>query len=226
MTGKFLKSCYNISNNTEEVKQVEIHNITDKTFNAYGRIHTGYKLDRVFEKMQETPLPEKEVIYVPSDKEIELLEEAETFKEQLFGGLGIQIGYCNGYNKKLNALEYHRSSEIDIAVTDLVLLVGRQQDIQEDFTYNTSLIEAFFVPAGTVAELYATTLHYAPCSAGDNCFRCVIILPSGTNEEIPLQDNASGEIKLLTARNKWLIAHKEAEIKGAFNGLYGENICL
>lgn len=205
---------------------MEIQNITGKAFKIYGRIHTGYTLDKIFEKMQDTALPEKEVIYVPSVEEMELLPEAEALKNQLFGGLDIQIGYCNGYNKMLNALEYHRSSEIDIAVTDMVLLVGRQQDMQEDFTYDTSFIEAFFVPAGTVLELYATTLHYAPCSAGDSCFRCVIVLPTGTNEEILLQNNESGEIRLLTARNKWLVAHKDAGIKGAFNGLHGENICL
>ena len=45
-------------------------------------------------------------------------------KERAYGGLEIQIGYCNGNNKKLNAVEYHRSSELDIAVDDLILLLG------------------------------------------------------------------------------------------------------
>lgn len=205
---------------------MEIQNVACTDFKEYGKIHTGYNLDSIFEKMEDTPLPDGEVIYVPSLKEMEMLPEKEILKKQLFGGLDIQIGYCNGYNKKLNALEYHRSSEIDIAITDIILLVGRQQDIQEDFTYDTSLIEAFFVPAGTVVELYATTLHYAPCSAGNNSFKCVIILPSGTNEEIQLPDNQTGEMQLFTARNKWLVAHKEASIQGAFNGLCGKNICL
>ena len=52
----------------------------------------------------------------------------------IYGQMGIQLGYCNGHNKKLNALEYHRDSEVNLAVTDLVLLLGRQQDIEEDFT--------------------------------------------------------------------------------------------
>ena len=34
------------------------------------------------------------------------------------------------------------------------------------------------------------------------------------------------EDKLLTAQNKWLIAHEEAQIPGAFCGLVGENITL
>lgn len=36
----------------------------------------------------------------------------------------------------------------------------------------------------------------------------------------------NGEDKLLTAQNKWLIAHEETQIPGAFCGLVGENITL
>ncbi|NSH29109.1 DUF4867 family protein [Anaerostipes hadrus] len=36
----------------------------------------------------------------------------------------------------------------------------------------------------------------------------------------------NGEDKLLTAQNKWLIAHEEAQIPEAFCGLVGENIIL
>ena len=79
----------------------------------------------------------------------------------------IQIGCCNGHNKKLNAVEYHRDSEVDIAVDDLILILGKQQDIEEDHTYDTSRMEAFLVPAGTAVEVYATTLHYAPCHVKD-----------------------------------------------------------
>ena len=36
-----------------------------------------------------------------------------------------------------------------------------------------------------------------------------------------------GEDGLMTAKNKWkLIAHEDAKIEGAFNGLKGENITL
>ena len=126
----------------------------------------------------------------------------------------------------MNAVEYHRSSEVDIAVNDLILLIGRQQDIEADFTYDTAKIEAFYVPAGTAVELYATTLHYAPCSAGEDGFRCVVVLPKDTNLELNFTPGKDGEDKLITARNKWLIAHEDAKIEGAFNGLKGENITL
>ena len=122
-------------------------------------------------------------------------------------------------------MEYHRSSEIDIAVDDIILLLGRQQDIEADYTYDTSKIEAFLVPAGTAVELYATTLHYAPCTGEGDGFRCVIVLPEGTNTELEA-GHQDGEDKLITAKNKWLIAHEDAGIQGAFCGLKGENITI
>ena len=202
---------------------MNIQKVTDTSFGKYGKVLEGYAIDRILKEMEHTPLS-KDVIYVPSVEELEALPEAEAFRDRGYGGLPIQIGYCNGDNHKLNALEYHRSSEINIAVTDMILLIGAQQDIQPDYTYDTSLVEAFFVPAGTVVEMYATTLHYAPCTAAEGGFRCVVILPAGTNTDLTFPVGSDGEDRLITAKNKWLIAHEEAGIDGAFCGLIGENI--
>ncbi len=204
---------------------MEIQKLTDTSFGKYGKVVTEFSFDKILKEMEHTPLP-KDVVYVPSVEELEALPEAAEVCRKGFGGLPVQIGYCNGDNHKLNALEYHRSSEIDIAADDLILLLGCQQDIEEGDIYDTSKVEAFLVPAGTAVELYATTLHYAPCSAKEGGFRCVIILPKGTNEELPFRPAAEGENRLLTAVNKWLIAHEEARIEGAFCGLKGENITV
>lgn len=204
---------------------MDIQKITDSSFGKYGRVLQGYSICRILKEMEHTPLP-KEVIYVASVEEMEALPEAEAFKNRAYGGLPIQIGYCNGDNNKLNGLEYHRSSEINIAVTDMILLLGLQQDIEADFTYDTSKAEAFFVPAGTIVEMYATTLHYAPCTAQPGGFRCVVILPAGTNTDLTFAPDGEGEDRLITAKNKWLIAHEDAKIEGAFCGLKGENITL
>lgn len=180
---------------------------------------------KILREMEHTPLPE-DVIYVPSVEEMENLSEATVFKNRIYGGLPIQVGYCNGNNHKLNALEYHRNSEINIAVTNMVLLLGWLWDVEKDYTYDTSKVEAFFVPAGTVVEMYGTTLHYAPCNDGENGFKCVVILPKGTNTDIDFPLTKEGEDALMTAKNKWLIAHEEAGIEGAFNGLRGENLTI
>lgn len=202
---------------------MNIQKVTDASFGKYGKVVTEFSYEKILKEMEHTPLP-KDVVYVPSVPEMEALAEAEEVCKKGFGGLPVQIGYCNGDNHRLNALEYHRSSEIDIAATDLILLLGRQQDIAADDTYDTSRVEAFYVPAGTAVELYATSLHYAPCSAQEGGFRCVIILPRGTNEELPFETSAEGENRLMTAVNKWLIAHEDAGIDGAFCGLKGENL--
>ena len=83
-------------------------------------------------------------------------------------------------------------------------------------------------PAGTAVELYATTLHYAPCGVDDREFRCGVVLPRLTNESLVAASSAAGEDRLLFAVNKWLIAHKDSglEADGAWIGLKGENITL
>ena len=147
---------------------MQIQKVTDASFRAYGKVLEGYDFSRLLKEMEHTPLPSDDVIYVPSVEELEALPVAEELKNRAFGGLPIEIGYCNGNNKKLNALEYHRSSEINVAVSDAILLIGKQQDVEPDYTYDTSKVEAFLVPAGTAIEVYATTLHYAPCTVDDN----------------------------------------------------------
>ncbi len=204
---------------------MNIQKVTDASFGKYGKVLSDYDLSRLLKEMEHTPLP-KDVIYVPSVEELEALPVAADFQRRAYGGLPIQIGYCNGDNHKLNALEYHRSSEINVAVTDLILLIGRQQDIEADYSYDTGRVEAFLVPAGTAIEVYATTLHYAPCTAAEGGFRCVVILPAGTNTELTFAPGEDGEDRLITAKNKWLIAHEDAKIEGAFCGLKGENLSV
>lgn len=203
---------------------IKIQKVTDESFKKYGRVLTSdYDVAELIGEMGKTPCPD-DVIYIPSDPELEKLAIMKDFTDSLYGGLPIQIGYCNGHNNRLNAVEYHRSSEVNVACTDVILLIGSEQDIEDDFTYDTSKIEAFLLPAGTVAEVYATTLHYAPCGVDGEGFRCVVVLPKDTNLDLEVKPGKAKEDKLLVALNKWLIAHEDAKIPGAFNGLKGENI--
>ena len=204
---------------------MKIYQVTDKEFRKYGRVIKGIDFSELVEKMQDAPLPEG-VVYEPSVGELEVLSVFDELKVKTYGELPIQVGYCNGHNNKLNALEYHRSSEINVAATDLVLLIGLEQDITEDLTYDTSLVEAFLVPKGTAVEMYATTLHYAPCSVKGEGFRCVVVLPKDTN--LPLDyPHKEGEDALLAAKNKWLIGHVEGGLpEGSHIGLIGENITI
>lgn len=202
---------------------MEIKKITDSAFRKYGRVVQGIDFSDLIEVIKEkTPLP-KGVEYEPSIGELERTKCAQELRKKTYGELPIQIGYCNGHNYKLNAVEYHRSSEINVAATDAILLLGLQQDITDDFTYDTSLVEAFLVPAGTAVEIYATTLHYAPCSVGEEGFKVGIVLPAGTNYPLNEQ-HEDWEDALITAQNKWLIGHEQGGLdEGAHIGLIGKN---
>ena len=200
-----------------------MQSVLDAGFKKYGRVIADIDTSVIVELMNSYDMPE-DVVYVAGDEKLENTQIHKVMEESVYGGCPVQTGYCNGHNQKLNALEYHRSSEFDIAQTDLILLLGMQQDIEDGDIYDTAKVEAFFVPAGTGVELYATTLHYAPCTAQEGGFRCVVVLPKGTNEELPFETAKEGENRLLAAMNKWLIAHEDAQIEGAFCGLKGENI--
>ena len=200
--------------------------VTDKEFAVYGRV-LDVDVNEFVDVMKDVPVVSEGTMYEPSVGAFEALPLAKTLEQESFGFLPIEFGHCSGYNNKLNALEYHRSSEIDIAATDLILLVGRQQDIDvSSYTYDTARVEAFFVPAGTAVELYATTLHFAPCSVDGKEFRCGVVLPKGTNEPLSEKGGGHGENALLFAINKWLIAHEESGLQKdkAWIGLVGENI--
>ena len=204
---------------------MEIKKITDAAFRKYGRVVKGVDFTELVEALKKTPDYEG-VAYEPSVPELEATAAMKELQKVTYGELPIQIGYCNGVNYKLNAVEYHRSSEINVAATDAVLILGMQQDITDEYTYETAKMEAFLVPAGTAVEVYATTLHYAPCSAGagNQQFKVGIVLPKGTN--YPLEGAHAGyEDDLITATNKWLIGHAEGGLpEGTHIGLIGKNL--
>lgn len=205
---------------------MKIYSVTDDRFRKYGKIVEGIDFTELIQKMEEcTPLPEG-VEYVPGLDQLEKLPVMKELSVKAYGEMPIQIGYCNGHNSMLNALEYHRDSEINVAATDAILMLGSQQDVTADFTYDTALVEAFLVPKGTAVEVYATTLHYAPCGVSGAGFKVGIVLPKGTNLELE-NGHAGGEDGHLTAKNKWLLGHPEGGLPaGSPMGLVGKNLCI
>ena len=209
---------------------MKILSVNDPAFRKYGRVIDNVDLSGLVEALKTTPLPEG-VAYEPSVAELEALPVMEELSKVAYGEMPIQIGYCNGHNSKLNALEYHRDSELNIAATDAVLLLGLLADVEEDFTYDTSKVEAFLLPAGTGVEVFATSMHYAPCALEGKGFQVAIVLPKGTNYPLKgehakvVDGRAESEDALITAVNKWLIGHPEGGLEeGCFLGLQGENL--
>ena len=164
---------------------MKILSVLDPAFQNYGQVLTGYDCKALLETLEAvTPLPAG-VEYVPQQPELMALPVAKELASGAYGGMPIQLGWCNGHNTKLNCLEYHRDSELNLGARDFILLVAKREDM-EGGRLDTAKVQAFHCPAGVLVEIYATTLHYAPCSArkGEG-FRVLIVLPLGTNGPKP-----------------------------------------
>lgn len=206
---------------------MKIYSVNDPEFKPYGRVVTGLETAKteILTALASTPLPAA-TDYVAEDKRLQELPAAVEVSEHLFGGMPCQLGWCNGRNTKLNCLEYHRDSEFNLANEDFILLLARRDEI-ENGRLDTGKVRAFRVPAGTLVEVYATTLHYAPCHTDpDKGFRVLVALPAGTNTAKPDIAPKADEDAWLWACNKWLLAHPDSAeaAQGAAAALVGENI--
>ena len=207
---------------------MKIYSVNDPEFKPYGRVIEGCATGEIVKVLREqTPVPDG-VVYVPDFDPIRSLDEAKRLSVTLFGGVPAQFGYCNGHNTTLNCLEYHRCSEFNIGTEDFILILAKQDEI-EDGILDTAKAKAFRAPAGVLVEVYATSLHYAPCHADPaKGFQVLVVLSEGTNLDIDTKAYAPlhPEEEFLTATNKWLLAHAESpEAKGGAKvGLKGENL--
>ncbi len=205
-----------------------IYPVTAPEFAPYGRIITGYENECaavVGALRTSTPLPDA-TGYVPEEPALQNLPEASVLGTALFGGMPFQMGWCNGHNTRLNCLEYHRDSEFNLGTQDFILLLAKEDEI-ENGKLDTARVKAFRVPAGTLVEVYATTLHYAPCHTDPAAgFKVLVALPKGTNTPRPDLPVRGGDDACLWACNKWLLAHPESSeaAQGAQAALTGINI--
>lgn len=201
---------------------IKVFSAFSEEYKEFGRIITvsDNMLNEIIDTAEKISVPDS-VIYTPENKELENCKISQYIVNNVFGTLPTQIGYCCGHNSFLNATEWHTSSEINIAVTPLILILGHRWDIVNGII-DSSKFKAFYLPKGTVTEVYATTLHYTPCQVSSDGFGCIVALPKGTNTALETTVND----KFMTAKNKWLIAHIDntAKIKqGAMAGITGTN---
>ncbi|MGN0970463.1 MAG: DUF4867 family protein [Aristaeellaceae bacterium] len=204
---------------------MEILSVFSPEFRAYGRVVEGYPVKGLLDALARTPLTDS-VVYVPREPLLHAAPDAQAIGEALYGGMPYQLGWCNGHNTKLNCLEFHRDSEFNLGTEDFILLLGLQGDIV-DGRLDTATVKAFRCPAGVLIEVYATSLHYAPCHTDPaKGFRVMVALPENTNTDYRPEGGANVMDRMLWARNKWLLAHAESDeaAQGAVVALDGVNI--
>ncbi len=212
---------------------LDLLSVEADAFRRYGRLLTRYDASAVIAQAKML-LPSSEgVVYEPS---IPPLEEKSCFltaiTQEVFGGMPVQVGWCYGQNLQMSGLEYHKGSEVNVCLSDLILLVGDVQDVVygEEIRYDTEQVAAFYAPAGSVVEFFPWNLHFAPIHVRKGgSFAALVYLPRGTNEPLPFAAPRVGESKLLFAVNKWLIVHPgatELVAQGAYAGMLGDDILI
>ncbi len=202
----------------------KIYSVEDKEFAPYGRVIKDIDATEIIEEAKKIDLPAEGSAYVPSIEAFEKLNFKTEIEGRFFGALKAQVGYCYGHSSYLNALEWHIGSEINVAVTPMVLFLALQSDLTDNKMSSDS-IKAFYVPAGATLEIYESVLHFCPSETSADGFGCVVGLLDGTNipHTYPVQD------KVLFKKNKWLIAHNENTgliEKGIVAGISGKNLKL
>ena len=204
---------------------MKVYSINDDKFKKYGCILTGYDYTELFENLSKVPMPDTGIDYVASESTLEGCSQAKEMEIRGFGAYPVQLGYVSGRARALNSLEYHKSSEYNIPMNDVILLLGMEQDITNG-QFDSSKCEAFYIPGGTGVELYATTLHYAPLNVSEDGYRMICVLPRGTNGAKVDFAVKNAEDKMCLGVNKWLLAHKDSSEaqSGAYIGITGTNI--
>jgi len=207
---------------------IQIHSVYDPEFNRFGEVLDVSEFGDLIRYLElHTTVPNVGNEYVPHRAELGDIVSDISVIHNTFGRVPLEYGYVNGNNSKLNALEFHKSSEINVCVTPLVLLLAHIEDI-DDSIFHSSKVTAFYIPKNTAIEVYSTTLHFSPCKVIDSGFKCAVILPYGTNMEfVSAKGNQGKYSKFLFKTNKWLLNHPEntrmVELN-AISAIHGENI--
>ena len=106
-----------------------IYSVFDPMFKSYGKVLDAYDVSELQNAMMAIPLPESGTAYEAGISSLEACAIYEQLKNRAFGGMPIQLGMCWGHNTKLNCLEYHRDSEVNIGTHDFVLLLALESQI-------------------------------------------------------------------------------------------------
>lgn len=202
----------------------DIFEVIDNKFSVYGRVLDKYDSNEVLRyALNHVEIPVEGNNYISSLKEYKKFTVIKKIENEVFGRLDVQAGICTGQNSSLTGFEYHQGSEVIIAVTDCVLILGKLWDMKNN-EYDVNKAELFYIKKGQIIELYGTTLHYTPCKVNKEGYITVVLLLQGTNSIIDKSEEA-----LLTKKNKFFICHKSQQEKikqGIVPGLLGKILDL
>ncbi|MGB3161019.1 MAG: DUF4867 family protein [Carnobacterium sp.] len=205
-----------------------IHDVTSREFKAYGTILKGYDDAAIREyAKKEIVIPKEGNSYSPSNDELEKFDIIKKIEADVYAGLPVEAGKCAGNNTAFSAYEYHQGSEVNIVLTDVLMVLGKREQAVRGIFNAQENAKIFYVPAGTIIEIYSSTLHYSPCIVDKTGFKVIVILIKGSNE--PFEEIFESKNKEIVKKNKFQLVHETRTDKiaeGIEVGLIGELITL
>ena len=204
-----------------------LYSVHDAVFAPYGRVLDGVDTEPLSRALAATEIPAQGNRYLASEPGLESCPALDAARRAVFGGMDTQSGCCNGRGFTLNALEYHKCSELNYSTTGLVLLLALPEQLR-DGALDSSDVVGFYLPPETAVEIFPRTLHFAPCRTDEGGFNCLVVLEKGVNAPLERRPDAGGEEALLWMRGKWLVCHPDSPqaAQGAHPGIRGENLTL
>lgn len=208
----------------EKNKDLIIHSLHDSEFKKYGIVYSGYDLSELNKYMDKVSISDTNSYVVDNDK-IEATKIIKDIERDIYAGMSVSAGECLGHCNSFSAIEFHQGSEVNITFTDVVMALGKRSDI-ENQEYNAEKhAELFFIPKGTVFEMYSDTLHYSPIEVEKSGFKAIVIVLQGTNQILP--DHFKSSNRMVVKKNKFQLAHKTRTDKisqGILPGVLGKLI--
>lgn len=199
--------------------EYEFYTVQDEQFHPFGRWLPYDASEWIEQTLKKHPVPDKKASYFPDDLQLHEHALIKTIHNEIYGQLDIQVGIVHGKNEYLTGIEFHQGSEVNIALTDCILLLGKKEDMK-DTTYDAAKTKKFYIKKGQVLEIYGSTLHYTPVQASTEGFSLGVILLKGTNTDMDAIPHT-----MLIKKNKWYITHASQTEKikaGCIAGLLGD----
>ena len=107
-----------------------LYSVTDPEFKRYGRVLAGETAE-LAKALDTCAIPAEGNCYQASVPVLEEVALMQDMKRVVFGDMPIEAGFCNGRGYKLNAMEYHKCSEVNFTTTGLVLLLALPEQLDD-----------------------------------------------------------------------------------------------
>ncbi|CAM3287501.1 DUF4867 domain-containing protein [Pediococcus acidilactici] len=111
------------------------------------------------------------------------------------------MGHCDAFS----AIEFHQGSEVNITFSDVIMVLGKRRDLRNYEFHAVDDVQIFYIPQGTVFEMFSDTLHYSPIEVTLAGFKAVVVVLNGTNESLPSSFKTHNP--MLVKKNKFQLAH-------------------